>query len=108
MSRTFRRNKKYLVRQVVGTWDDHVADQWWVRRRYQGLTLRQSYEKRVARYRRDHHSGHYGVPGWFVRMQFNRPLRREDRRELHRCLRNDEWDDHLPPRMFRAASWYWW
>lgn len=36
------------------------------------------------------------TPREWVNMFATRPLRRHDVREIHRCIRRDCWDDHLP------------
>lgn len=108
MARTFRRNKKYLILKVVGTIEQVYDDRAWFQWRYPDLSLELAYSRCKAHYTRDHHSGHHGVPRWFRRMHGSKALRLDEQCKLHRSIRRDEWDDHLPENRTRNASWYWW
>lgn len=108
MARTFRRNKKYLILKVVGTIEHTYDDRAWFQWRYPDLAPELAYSRCKARYTRDHHPGRHGVPRWFRRMHGSKALRLDEQCKLHRSLRRDEWDDHLPENRTRNASWDWW
>lgn len=108
MSRTFRRNKKTLIDRHVGTRDENLRDSWWILNRFPTCTAEKAYEKAVARYTRDHHSGHYGVPRWFRRQHGSKQIRLNENHKLHRYLLEDRLEAHAPENRVRDAKWYWW
>ena len=104
MSRTFRRNNKNQIRRYCGL-PEHIDD--WDRRRYGGNTVEETYKRRVHWFTRDHHSGMFSPPSWFVNLKFNRPQRRAERAKLFHHLQTGEWDNHLPDSRTRGAYRYW-
>lgn len=103
MSRTTRRNKKHLIHTHVGTPDDFVG---W---KYRRLPPEIAYQRAVARFTRDRHSGIYNHPSWWVRLHYTRPSRRHAKTEIRRCLRQDCWDDHVDQKLRGArTAYYWW
>lgn len=108
MSRTLRRNKQYLIDQVVGSYEERTRDTWWLNYLYPGLTTDQAYERSVARFTRDHHSGHYGVPRWYRQLHGSHKVRRREKAHLHHCLKEDALDTHLPDSRCRDSFFYFW
>lgn len=123
MSRTFRRNKQHQILHWIGSFEEFIADEmlWTLYRdAYRGTTegfdnffseesqkkFLDEYLTKVTDYTRDRRSGCYGVPRWF-RNEFTREERHQQRSEIHRCLKNDEWDDFLVIKNPDAAAWYW-
>lgn len=105
MSRTKRRNKPHLIHSNVGTLDDARRDPWWYcRRSMRHLTPEQAYERRVARYTSDA-GWAWSVPSWYTRLTCNVPERRFAKREAFRCMRNDNWDDHLIDMNYYRPYW---
>ncbi len=94
MSRTIRRNKSHLIRDAVGTLEEALRDPWWYYRHHRDLTPQQAYARRRARYTSDA-GWSWSVPSWFNNLHTHRPERRFAKREAHRCIRNDCWDDHV-------------
>lgn len=107
MSRTFRRNKKNLIRRRIGTLDEFQREYSYWMWRYPCLNIVQIHERVTARFRRDNKSGRYSVPRWFRHEKYNAPARRAERLEIHRCLRADEWDDHLTGHHPTGARRHW-
>lgn len=107
MSRTFRRTRPHEIRQRYGTRSEEAKEPWWIMCHYPTLTFEQAYERAVARYHRDHPSGHYGIPRAFRRLHGSKAVRLSEYRAIHRGLRRDEWDDHLPDNRFRGVAQYW-
>lgn len=96
MSRTIRR--KGSVKSYCGTlemmqraWEGSYA-----RKRRGGNTSEETYKRVVAWYTRDHHSGIFSPPSWFMNLRFNRPHRMDERNKIHRHLRRGDWEIHLP------------
>lgn len=106
MSRTLRRNKKHLINDHVGTFDEFRGYDWWLRRRYPGLTAEQAYERAVHRYTRDHHPGYFGVPRWYRRMHGSKAVRVRENQALRVHHRYDSWDAHIPESRYRSAGYY--
>lgn len=104
MSRTLRRNNKHQIRRYCGMLEN-IDD--WHRRRYGGNTVEETYVRRKHWYTRDHHSGIFSVPGWFVNLFYNRPHRRSEKQKLHNHLQCDDWDNHLPEKRQRGAYYHW-
>ena len=113
MARTIRRttgrNKHGVVMPTHNSWihpyDPPDEDSY--RRRTRGLTPEQAKTWEIARFQRHHDSGHLGVHRWF-RNRLNRYDRHYQRREIYRCLKQEDFDDFLvidPP---DGAKWYWW
>jgi len=107
MARTIRRKTKWLEHHYVGTREECLNDVMWWHSRYKSLTPEQAYERRIARLHRDHHQGHWNVPRDFRRTYGSKKVRTREAQKLHRHLRRDEWDDHLPINKGRSAAWYW-
>ena len=113
MARTIRRttgrNKHGVVmpthNYIVHPYDPPEDDYWL--RRMKGLTPEQAKAWAISHFHRDHHSGHYGVPRWF-RNRFNRDDRHDQRREIYRCLKQEDFDDFLVIDNPDSAKWYWW
>ena len=108
MSRTIRRNQKWLTNYYVGSREECVKDPHWVMHRYPTLTFEQAYAREKARLHRDHNPGHYGVPRWFRRLHGSKQIRLNEKAALHRCVRHDQYDVHAPDSKARNAAWYWW
>lgn len=108
MARTTRRNKKHLIQRHCGTREENVKDPWFVMWRYPTLTFEQAYARTRARLHRDHRSGRFGVPNWFRRQHGVFKVRHKEKHAIHRHLRDDSWDNHLPDNRVRGAGWYWW
>lgn len=120
MSRTLRRIKKHQVLQFCGTFEEFV--QWELRYppiskyrkgstefdRHAQLDLHRKYVRKIVRYTRDHHSGHYGVPRWYRQMNGALPMRRRENGAIRRRIENNCWDDHLPESRCRSHRYYWW
>ncbi len=98
MARTYRRNSPQLIRRNVGTLDDIRRDflefPRWMRKRYPQMSPEQVYALETARYTSDAYRT-YTPPRWWVNYYVHRPERRFMRREIHRCLRQGHWEDHL-------------
>lgn len=107
MSRTYRRNRQYLIDHWVGRPSEMEEASWWLMSLYPTLTLQQAYDRHRTRYRRDHASGHYGVPRHFRRLHGSKRLRTQEAIKLHRGMRSGEWDNHLPESRARNAAYYW-
>lgn len=105
MSRTYRRNNKDSIRGFLGTVENVDS---WDRRRFPGKTDEEVYQRRVAWYRGDNHSNRWNAASWWRRIHYNVPSRRRMQHELHRCIRANEWDDHLTLEPRGARSWWWW
>lgn len=108
MSRTTRRNKKHLINQFVGTREENLIDPWWRFNYDEGLTHEQMYERRVHWYTRDHRTGRFGVPRWYRQMHGVHLYRRLEKHKLHKHLREDSFDNHLPDPRIRDSMYYWW
>jgi len=108
MSRTTRRNKKHQIESFVGTREENLRDPWWRLGYRHDLTPEQMYERRVHWYTRDHRSGRFGVPNWYRREHGVFRTRRRETINLHRHLRADSWDNHLPENRQRDSMYYWW
>lgn len=105
MSRTIRRNKPHLIREVVVTLEEARREEWFYRRRVgEHLTLAEILVRRRAKFLSDA-GWSWSVPSWFTNLHVHRPERRFLRREIHRCIRNDNWDDHLPHGGYKRP-WY--
>lgn len=104
MSRTLRRNNKHLIRRYCGL-PEHIDD--YDRRRYGGNTVEETYIRRVRRFTRDRHRGHWTAPSKHINLYFNRPHRRAEKSKLHRHLMRDDWDNHLPENRARGGKWSW-
>lgn len=107
MSRTTRRTQKHLIDRWVGSREANHADSWWVMYRYPTCTFEQAYDRCKARYTRDHHSGHYGVPRWYRRRCGSKELRLREQRALHRHWHQDSFDAYSPDNRCRGAGYYW-
>lgn len=109
MSRTVRRNKKHLIHSFCGAPDTVQKDPWWVLMRYRDLTPEKAYARNVARYTRDHPSGRFNVPNWYRREHGVFRLRRREKQAIHRHMRADCWESHLPDnRMCESMYQFWW
>lgn len=109
MSRTTRRNKKYLINAYLGTKSEFCDDPWTqAYAAQQGLTVLQHYQQRKARYTRDHRTGRFGVPRWYRHEHGAHAMRRLEKHRLHRALVTDSLDNHLPDQRMRNSAFYWW
>lgn len=136
MSRTKRRTQKHLIAERFGNLSQFLQDnyykapimsgrvkQWnmgfswnegffvangYVTRKYHGCMAVQVYQKKVAAFTGDTRSGLHGVPRWYRNLHGARPIRRNERAKLHRHLREDCWESHLPDSRFRNSKYYWW
>lgn len=104
MSRTIRRNEKYLIKNVIGG-NDYYGQPYHPPR-YEHLPYAMAIQRQRARYTRDRHSGTYNCPRWWRKLYYVDPERRMAKLEIHRCLRQGDFDDHLDPRL-RGANWQW-
>lgn len=112
MSRTIRRsagrNKHGVLLPTHNYWvwpyDSPEEDSYTVWRRK--MTPVQAKTWLAARFHRDHRSGQFNVPSWF-RNLYTRAERREQRREIYRCMCVDEWDDFLVIDNPDRAGWAW-
>lgn len=105
MSRTIRRKGQF--ERLIGTYEEFCQDySYWMWRR-PCLNIQQIFEKERAHFYRDQHSGHYGVPRWF-RNWYMREERRQQRQQIHRCIRADEWGDFLVINPPDRSKWYFW
>ena len=107
MSRTYRRNKKHLIRLCVGTREENLREPWVPMYRYPTLDFERAYERQKARFTRDHHSGKFGVPRWYRRQLGTKMLRLRETHRLLRCMRDDSWESHAAESRCRNAKWYW-
>lgn len=104
MSRTIRRKNSYLSRDHIGTVDDVDS---WDKRHYGVSDPAKVVQKKKARFHGDYHRGSWNAPSWYARM-LNKKVSRQNRQEIHRCLKLDCWDDHAPIQYIRNANWNWW
>ena len=104
MSRTIRRKNCHLRSSYVDRPEDVDC---WDLDRHQTTSPRRVVELQAARFHRDHHPGRWNAPSWYAR-QFNKSVARANTAEIHRCLKNDCWDDHLPVPYVSNANWNWW
>lgn len=104
MSRTYRRSTPQLIRLYVGSIED--SSRCWRRQFRPDLTDEQFFARQKAKALGDNHVGLHSVPGWFSHLTSTIPHRRYERREIHRCLQQDDWDDHLPIRRYRRPWWW--
>lgn len=99
MARTYRRTHPQLIRQTVGTLEDIRQDflryPAWTHKRYPKMTPEQVYIREVAHFKSDAFKT-YTPPRWWINRYVHRRERRFLRREIHRCLRQGHWEDHLP------------
>lgn len=104
MSRTVRRNKKHLIR----SWCGRVCDvDSYDRHRYGGKTDSETYARRVHWFTGDNHPGTFSPPGWWVRLNFNRPDRMREKAKLRRHSASGDWDNHTPENRARGAGiWF--
>jgi hypothetical protein len=107
MSRTFRRNKSYLIKSWVGRPDDIDS---WDCKRFQLTDPSQVYQIKVRRFISDSGSKGYpcGVPRWYRRIFGSKATRIANRREIQRCVTQDCWDDHKPHFFRDNAAYSWW
>lgn len=104
MSRTIRRKSAHHERaRFVGRLEE--VDRWDLER-YGVTDPKKCLEKKAARFHGDHYWGG-NAPSWFAR-QLDKKIARANAAELHRCLRQDCWEDHLPVRHLKNANWLWW
>ena len=106
MSRTRRRTNRELILLHCGRKED-LDD--WDRERFAGRDDDQVYAKRVHRFTGDTKSDIHSYPRWFRWVHWVKPTRIQNRMEIHRCLKNGSWDDHLTPRFGGDArhGYYW-
>lgn len=105
MSRTIRRkNASHEHASYVGRLEDVTK---WDLERFSLDDPKQYLARMNARFHRDHPSGRWGVPRWFVRHR-NKRVSRAVAAEIHRCTRADCWDDFIPAPDVSDAAWLWW
>jgi hypothetical protein len=107
MSRTFRRLKRHLIDQNV----DRPSDIWdWEFDRYQTNDVARIRIIQLHRYIGDGGSHRYpcGVPRWYRRIHGSKATRLANKREIHRCIAIDTWDDHKPHFLRDNAAYSWW
>lgn len=104
MSRTIRRKNCYLKSAFVDT-PDEVSN--WDLKRYNCNTPEEVINKQIARFHRCSHPGDWRPPHYFERL-LNRRIKAQNKQELIRCLKIEEWDDHLPIKFRRDSGWMWW
>lgn len=104
MARTTRRKNAYQAKYEIDRPEDVSS---WDLRRFGVTTPEQCVARQKARFHRDQRSGLYSVPAWFSRLG-NRKAARAAKAEIFRCVRANEWDDHLPLRQSQKSRWYWW
>ncbi len=111
MSRTIRRNKKHLIQSYCGNLDElrqefaHGCR--WVKDSHI-LGIDRAYQRKVARFTRDHRSGRFGIPRWYRQMHGVHLYRRLEKQKIHKHLREDSFDNHLPEPRIRDSMYYWW
>lgn len=111
MSRTYRRKHYHLTQNT--SWDRRgkkVALQYTKRVGYYNPTYRKMTEREIVEYEirthRDNKRGSYTPPSWFNRL-YERKFRRMNKRELHKYMRNEEYEPMCmsnPP----DTKWDWW
>ena len=104
MSRTIRRKNSYLRESYVGRLEE--VDSWDLYR-YHATDPHRVVRLKAVRFHRDHPPGRWNAPSWYAR-QFNKSVARANDAEIHRCMRQDCWDDHLPVPHISNANWNWW
>ena len=109
MSRTKRRQEKYRIEQYVAEEESaKCGREPYVAPLLRHLTTEQRLKYHRAWISRDHRSGLFGVPRWYRQLYGCDVVRREEKKKLHRCLRQDCWEDHLPDSRVRDSMFYWW
>lgn len=104
MSRTIRRKNAYNLKHHVGRLEE-VSD--YDLKQYQARSAQDFILKKTAWFHCDNGSGRWSVPYWYCRER-NRRVSRENRKEIRRCIRQGDWDDHLPLRFRKDAGYSWW
>lgn len=108
MSRTFRRNKKPLILMACGTLSEAIEDSSWIMHRHPMPTIEQAYQKKVALYTGDNHSGKFRPARWWVRQYYTRPNRRLAGETMRHSLLNDGGESYLEPINKGALWFYFW
>ena len=109
MSRTYRRQQKFRINQHVKEEEStHCGLEPYVVPRLRHLTDDERIKYHRAWISRDHRSGLFGVPRWYRRKYGTEVVRKKEKQELHRCLVQGDWDDHLPDNRVRDSMYYWW
>ena len=88
MARTYRRKK--ASSPFPDYWrelDERIRD--WYRKRHPGLTDEEIVRKRCVEYHADNHPGEWNPPSYYGR-GLDKMVKRKNRLNLIRCLRNDE------------------
>ena len=88
MARTYRR--KQATPPFPKYWGE--TTEWhrdWYRKRNPGLTDEEIVRRKCIEYHSDNHSGQWNPPSDFGK-ELNRKIKRDNRLNLIRCLRNDE------------------
>lgn len=106
MSRTTRRNKQHLIREACGTLSQALSDSWWVCYRFPDVSAERAYARLVARYTSDA-GWSWATPSWFTRLHHRRPSRHNARLDIRKCIRADEWDNHVADNLPKRRP-YWW
>ncbi len=104
MSRTYRfKSSSYMGADVLGEWC--MTDNWtWYRVKHEPSS--KEGKKRLARHRSDKKWGFYKSigPSWFHNMFAQRPYRRDIKKQLHRYVREEEFEVQL---LRRPKREYW-
>lgn len=108
MSRTFRRNKPYLIDRHVGTLDELIRGETYVRKNHERSTPERTYARMKTYITADKSRGAYGVPRWFRRLHGTLHIRRHTDRMLKYHLMNDSLDAFVPDPRTRDRRCYWW
>ena len=113
MSRTTRRNNKELIRKKFGHPDskehyffiDFDLSGSYTQRvewlpRYEN---EMAFKRAVRRYTSDRYRRWRTAPRWWKKLYYIDPERRASKQEIHRCIRQDDFDDHQDPH-YRGAN----
>lgn len=110
MSRTIRRTHGDLLARTYAPTADAERQQRLICYDFHrsGLTIQKYWEQKRARYHRDHKSGRWHVPSWYGHMYRTIPERMQLKKELHRCMKVEDFSDFLNPVIPNNAAWMWW
>lgn len=74
---------------------------------YECFQSNKLWKKEYNKRHKDNHTGIYSPPSWFVNMYFNKINRKKDKQEIHKYLRNEEYEPIFS--IYRnTAGWDWW
>jgi hypothetical protein len=103
MSRTYRRNHKWLIQLCVGNATD--IDNWNLKR-YQTNDVIECHRKKVKWFISERRQGQ-GSKQDFRRLHYNKPDRCFNKREIHNNVQSGDWDNHRTRLGRRGATNYW-